>query len=394
MSFASSTPWDLLVQVVAHAIYASLSDATRSSGGGVSGASGGASGGLHLGEGAVGGTKRKFYDVNDSSSSSRGLASVLLTTIAPRGWVREDELASELGLGKKQVAKALVMLEQDQCVLRESAIRNVPMEHVAGAAPTDEAPVMVKRTLTYCRVDHAHFADVINMRIHLARTAAAGGDINASASEAAARADASLCFVCNNCGSRYEGYEAADLFMDAMEANPTCPRCGADVEEASATQAAAAAPAAAGADATNAKDDSGVMFGLLAVLERCLERCRMHGSPPPFEPLSEYMRRMDAEKRRRLEAEQHQLGLTGAAGRGAGRGDLWRAAAQAGGLKADDAEVKVELLTENMPEEAPVEAGGKQATDDNDDVGWEADVPAAVGDASEWDAGGDDDEWE
>ena len=84
----------------------------------------------------------------------------------------------------------------------------------------------------------------------------------------------------------------------------------------------------------------------------------------------------------------------GAAGRGAGRGDLWRAAAQAGGLKADDAEVKVELLTENMPEEAPVEAGGKQATDDNDDVGWEADAPAAVGDASEWDAGGDDDEWE
>ena len=67
------------MQVVAHAIYASLSDATRSSGG-VSGASGGASGGgsggLHLGGGAVG-TKRKFYDVNDSSSisSSRGLAS-------------------------------------------------------------------------------------------------------------------------------------------------------------------------------------------------------------------------------------------------------------------------------------------------------------------------------
>lgn len=350
-----AAPWEHLVRVVAHAFFGNRDDPSA---------------GFY----AHHANNAKAH-APGGAAASRGLTAVLLAALATRGWVREDQLAKELGLGDKQTRKALVMLEQEQCVLRESSVETVALPPTEGADP-DEPPVKVKRTFTYVRVDHAHFADVVTFRMLEAKAAAAGQDKASAAAAAAAaarNADAALCFSCPGCGARYEGFEAVALFTDAADESPTCPRCGAEVEEVAAAVSAAGA-AGPSVDAEPGTADA-VGLAVWNAVGRCLERCRLHGVPPPLESLNMYMKRTAAEQRRKAERERAE----GTGDPDAGGGDLWRAAAQAAGLKADDAEVKVELQTA---------AGGEAATAIADDVGagdeWEADAPMAD----------DDDQWE
>lgn len=93
-----------------------------------------------------------------AQANTKGVACVILDALTRRRWVKEDDLAADLGLHPKQLRKTLAYLEEDQLVLRDT-VRETPrdvaaVQAAAGRAPGEEPPPVSSR-MYYVRVPRA-----------------------------------------------------------------------------------------------------------------------------------------------------------------------------------------------------------------------------------------------
>ncbi|KAL6846747.1 hypothetical protein ACP4OV_024195 [Aristida adscensionis] len=185
---ASLEPFNRLVRLAARAFYADVS----------------------LGGG--GGSNKP----SPRGADDRGVAVVVLDALTRRRqWVREDDLAKQLGLHSKHLRRVLRFLEEDKLLARDhrreaSSKRAKPTSAAADKPPPappstdggDEREKAKLHTHSYCALDHAQILDVVRYRLHRMRR---------KLKDELDSRDTVQRYVCPRCGRRYSAFDALQL---------------------------------------------------------------------------------------------------------------------------------------------------------------------------------------
>ena len=141
------------------------------------------------------------------------LVPVVLDAMTRREWVKEDNLAGELGLHPKQIRKVLRFLHEEQLICRE-------FRKERGVADGD-APAK-SFTHSYSCLDYSRCVDVARYRLHFMVK-----DIKVKLDEK----DKVSTYRCKRCGAAYTSFDIMGMVIDPEDFSFHCERCGGALED-------------------------------------------------------------------------------------------------------------------------------------------------------------------
>ena len=141
------------------------------------------------------------------------LVPMVLDAMTRREWVKEDNLAGELGLHPKQIRKVLRFLHEEQLICREFRKERGVAE---GDAPAKSF------THSYSCLDYSRCVDVARYRLHFMVK-----DIKAKLDEK----DKVSTYRCKRCGAAYTSFDIMGMVIDPEDFSFHCERCGGALED-------------------------------------------------------------------------------------------------------------------------------------------------------------------